>query len=110
MKSAYKAVVILLTLGPMSAASSGGAASGSPEWTVAFVAHRGGIIPGYPENTLAAFRQAIKHGAEVIEIDLRGTKYLEKLIKLGVNGILSDLPEVMNKLLADMKKGDKSNY
>ena len=29
---------------------------------------------------------------------------LEKLIKLGVNGILSDLPEVMNKLLADMKK------
>jgi glycerophosphoryl diester phosphodiesterase len=29
---------------------------------------------------------------------------LEKLIKLGVNGILSDLPEVMNKLLADMKR------
>ena len=29
---------------------------------------------------------------------------LEKLIKLGVNGILSDLPEVMNKLLTDMKK------
>jgi len=29
---------------------------------------------------------------------------LEKLIKLGVNGILSDLLEVMSKLLADMKK------
>lgn len=40
---------------------------------VAFVAHRGGIVPGYPENTLAAFREAIRHGAEVIEIDLRGT-------------------------------------
>lgn len=41
---------------------------------VAFVAHRGGIVPGYPENTLAAFREAIRHGAEAIEIDLRGTK------------------------------------
>jgi glycerophosphoryl diester phosphodiesterase len=49
-------------------------ASDWPEWSVAFVAHRGGIIPGYPENTLAAFRQAIEQGAEVIEIDLRGTK------------------------------------
>ena len=29
---------------------------------------------------------------------------LEKLIKLGVNGIISDRPEVMNKLLTDMKK------
>jgi glycerophosphoryl diester phosphodiesterase len=38
------------------------------------VAHRGGIVPGTPENTLAAFRQAIAHGAQVIEIDLRGTK------------------------------------
>jgi len=74
MKSAYKAIVILLTLGPMFAASSGGTASDWPEWTVAFVAHRGGIVPGYPENTITAFRQAIKHGAEVIEIDLRGTK------------------------------------
>ncbi len=31
-------------------------------------------MPGYPENTLAAFRQAIKLGAGVIEIDLRGSK------------------------------------
>ena len=28
---------------------------------------------------------------------------LEALIKLGVHGILSDLPEVMSRLLADMK-------
>ena len=66
MKNTYKAIVILLTLGYMLAASSGAAASGWPEWTVAFVAHRGGIVPGYPENTIAAFRQAIKHGTEVI--------------------------------------------
>jgi len=32
------------------------------------------------------------------------TTRLEKLIKLGVNGILSDLPAVMNSLLADMAK------
>ncbi len=44
-----------------------------PRWTVAFVAHRG-LAPGYPENTLAAYREAIRLGAEVLEIDLRGTK------------------------------------
>lgn len=74
MKTAYKAVVIFLTLAPMLAASSSAAGPDWPEWNVAFVAHRGGIVAGYPENTLAAFRQAIKHGAEVIEVDLRGTK------------------------------------
>jgi glycerophosphoryl diester phosphodiesterase len=41
---------------------------------VTFIAHRGGIMPGYPENTLSAYRQAIKLGAKVIEIDLRGSK------------------------------------
>jgi hypothetical protein len=30
------------------------------------------------------------------------------LIKLGVNGILSGLPEVMNTMLADMKKARSS--
>jgi glycerophosphoryl diester phosphodiesterase len=51
-----------------------------PEGSVAFIAHRGGIVTGYPENTLAAFRRAITHGAEVIEIDLRGTKDGEVVI------------------------------
>ena len=45
-----------------------------PEWSVVFVAHRGGIVEGLPENTLAAFRHAIESGADAIEIDLRGTK------------------------------------
>ena len=44
------------------------------------IAHRGGIIEGYPENTLAAFRRAIAFGAEVIEIDIRGTKDGEVVI------------------------------
>jgi len=80
MKAAYKAVVIFLTLAPILAAASSAAGLDWPEWNVAFVAHRGGIVPGYPENTLAAFRQAVKHGAEVFEVDLRGTKDGEVVI------------------------------
>lgn len=50
------------------------AAPDSPGSNVVLVAHRGAVGPGQPENTLAAFRQAIASGAVVIEIDLRGTK------------------------------------
>lgn len=50
------------------------AAPDSPASNVVLVAHRGAVGPGQPENTLAAFRQAIAGGAEAIEIDLRGTK------------------------------------
>ncbi len=57
-------------------------ASGSqwPEWTVLNIAHRGGIVPGYPENTLAAYRRAISFGVDVIEIDLRGTRDGEVIV------------------------------
>ena len=37
------------------------------------IAHRGGILPGIPENTLAAFRSSIKLGVDFIEADLRST-------------------------------------
>ncbi|RKR84263.1 glycerophosphoryl diester phosphodiesterase [Mucilaginibacter gracilis] len=37
------------------------------------IAHRGDHI-NYPENTLAAYAQAIKDGADYVEIDLRTTK------------------------------------
>ncbi|MEO1017253.1 MAG: glycerophosphodiester phosphodiesterase family protein [Pseudomonadota bacterium] len=43
-----------------------------PEWDVVPVAHRG-LAPGYPENTMAAFRNVIERGLTVIEVDLRGT-------------------------------------
>lgn len=55
--------IILTAANPVDRASS-----------VIFVAHRGGILPGVPENTLAAFKQAIAFGVDAIEIDLRGTK------------------------------------
>ena len=42
--------------------------------SIVAVAHRGGIVEGIPENTLAAFRDAIASGVDVVEIDLRGTK------------------------------------
>jgi glycerophosphoryl diester phosphodiesterase len=55
-------------------------ASQWPEWTVLNIAHRGGIVPGYAENTLAAYRRAISYGVDVIEIDLRGTRDGEVII------------------------------
>jgi glycerophosphoryl diester phosphodiesterase len=48
-------------------------ASEWPAWRVASVAHRGGIVAGVPENTLAAFRGAIDQDVNAIEIDLQGT-------------------------------------
>jgi glycerophosphoryl diester phosphodiesterase len=41
-------------------------------WDVVVVAHRG-IVSGFPENTLAAFRAAILRGFNAIEVDLRAT-------------------------------------
>jgi glycerophosphoryl diester phosphodiesterase len=45
-----------------------------PDSSVVWVAHRGGIVDGIPENTLSAFRHAVEAGADAIEIDLRGTR------------------------------------
>jgi len=47
--------------------------AGWPDWDIVVVAHRG-LSPGYPENTLSAFRRAIELGANVIEVDLQATK------------------------------------
>lgn len=43
-----------------------------PAWEVVTVAHRF-LSAGFPENTLAAFKSAITHGVQAIELDLRGT-------------------------------------
>jgi glycerophosphoryl diester phosphodiesterase len=45
---------------------------GRPGWDVVVVAHRG-MVSGFPENTLAAYRQSISLGFSGIEIDLRAT-------------------------------------
>lgn len=72
-------VVTAIILGIGAIPVAGAAVPPMPDWSVVFVAHRG-LAPGYPENTLAAYRQAIKLGAEVLEIDLRGTKDGEVVI------------------------------
>lgn len=46
--------------------------SAQSQRAVVAVAHRG-LAPGWPENTLAAFRQSIALGIDAIELDLRGT-------------------------------------
>ncbi|NDJ62971.1 MAG: hypothetical protein GYB67_17760 [Chloroflexi bacterium] len=50
-----------------------------PDWDVVLVGHRG-LSPGFPENTMAAFRNSIELGVDVIELDLRGTSDGEVVI------------------------------
>jgi len=57
-----------------------GASAQLTEWSVVNIAHRGGIVRGYPENTLAAFQRAALLLVDVIEIDLRGTRDGEVVI------------------------------
>ncbi|UCF38400.1 MAG: glycerophosphodiester phosphodiesterase family protein [Acidobacteriota bacterium] len=74
MKCIVAITALLLTVVNVPVLATQAESTGYPDWAVVSVAHRGGIVPGYPENTLEAFRQAIEHGAQAIEIDLRGTK------------------------------------
>ena len=67
-------IVILLTILTSPAVASQNIVTDCQERGVVSIAHRGGIVSGVPENTLAAFREAINQGADAIEIDLRGTK------------------------------------
>ena len=46
----------------------------SGEWMPLVSAHRGGPIPGYPENCIATFENTIKYAYSMLEIDLRFSK------------------------------------
>jgi glycerophosphoryl diester phosphodiesterase len=72
------------------------------------IAHRGGIVPGYPENTLAAFRHAIALHVDVIELDLRGTKDGEVVIMHDgtVDRTTNGKGRVSDLTLAELKKLD----
>jgi len=74
LKAPVVANVVLAIASGLASTPAVQAAPDSPGPNVVFVAHRGAVGHGQPENTLAAFRQAIASGAEAIEIDLRGTK------------------------------------
>lgn len=99
--------VVLLSVGLISAAALQAVADW-PDWSVVFVAHRGGIVPGCPENTLAAFHQTIRLGVQVIEIDLRGTKDGEVVIMHDetVDRTTDGRGPVTGKTLAELKQLD----
>ena len=44
-----------------------------PGQDIVLVAHRG-LAPGFPENTLLAFRHALELGVDFLEVDLRMTR------------------------------------
>ncbi len=46
----------------------------SPDGPVLISAHRGGPYPGFPENSIPAFENAIQHGPLIIECDVAMTK------------------------------------
>jgi len=46
----------------------------SPDRTPLVSAHRGGPVPGYPENALKTFQYSVDAGAAIIECDIRYSK------------------------------------
>lgn len=84
------------------------AAPDSPGSNVVFVAHRGAVGQGQPENTLAAFRHAIASGTEAIEIDLRGTKDGELVVMHDrtVDRTTNGRGDVADMTLAELRKLD----
>lgn len=71
LKSLWFAFLLALA-GSFPAVAQAPCAPPYPAWRVELVGHRG-LSPGFPENTLAAFRSSIALGVDVIELDLRGT-------------------------------------
>jgi len=104
MRPPASGVAVLLSLWLTHAADAG-------ERPVVSIAHRGGIVPGVPENTLAAFRRAIQEGAHVIEIDLRGTKDGEIVVMhdATVDRTTNGRGKVADKTLAELKALDAGN-
>ena len=45
-----------------------------PQRSYLLSAHRGGVLPGFPENCIATFEHSLAHGATMLEVDPRLTK------------------------------------
>jgi glycerophosphoryl diester phosphodiesterase len=78
---------------------------------VIVVAHRG-IVSGYPENTLAAFREAIRQGFSAIEIDLRATAdgHIVVMHDETVDRTTDGSGEVSELTLADVRSLDAGSH
>lgn len=101
-------ITVLLALTYNSTATSQTIVPDWPDWSIVFVAHRGGIVPGIPENTLLAFRKAVEYGAQAIEVDLRGTKDSQIVIMHDetVDRTTNGHGEVTDKTLAELRMLD----
>ena len=83
------------------------------------IAHRGSHLK-FPENTLAAYEEAIKEGADYVEIDLRTTKdghlvimHDESTTRLtGKKGLIKDLnySEIRDLKIKSTNKEDTTTY
>jgi glycerophosphoryl diester phosphodiesterase len=82
-----------------------------PQWAILNIAHRGGIIAGFPENTLSAYRRAISLGVDVIEIDLRGTRDGEIVVihDASLDRTTNGTGNVSEHTLAELKQLDAGN-
>ena len=83
------------------------------------IAHRGSHL-NVPENTLAAYENAIKEGADYVEIDLRTTKdghlvimHDESITRMtGIKGQIKDLnySDIKDLKIKPAVKGDTTTY
>jgi len=104
-------ITLLLVTGQSQLYTSQDTTSNWHKGSIILIAHRGGIVPDIPENSLSAFQNAIEKGAHAIEIDLRATKDGEIVIMhdetvdrtTNGNGRVSDLT------LVELKKLDLGN-
>jgi glycerophosphoryl diester phosphodiesterase len=82
-----------------------------PDWEVVVVAHRG-MVPGYPENTLAAFRRSVVLGFSAIEIDLRATSdgHIVVMHDDTVDRTTNGSGEVGQMTLAEIQSLDAGSY
>lgn len=80
-------------------------------WDVLVVAHRG-IVSGFPENTLAAYREAILRGFSAIEVDLRATAdgHIVVMHDDTVDRTTDGCGEVSELTLAEVRALDAGSY
>ena len=98
----YRFIIALIVV------SVGSTVFAEPVRDVVFVAHRGGIVPGVPENSLAAFSRCVELGMDAIEIDLRGTKDGEVVIMhdAKLDRTTTGAGPVVERTLAELKQLD----
>jgi glycerophosphoryl diester phosphodiesterase len=81
------------------------------DWDVVVVAHRG-MVSGYPENTVAAFRQAVRMGFRAIEVDLQATAdgHIVVMHDETVDRTTNGSGEVSELTLADVRSLDAGSH